>query len=130
MPLVDWLLEPAEVSRTINGAYMVVVTAISLSVLLLAWWTRDRNALRLYVLSIPIWLCIEGFGLATGMREYTHQWPLVYVVVAVMEDPGWVTLAYMIAWRLLERRFPGLAVLRGSAAEVGGGVSPPPSSSS
>jgi hypothetical protein len=109
MGLLDWLAEPAEVARTINGGYMIVVTAISLTVLFLAWWTRDRNAMRLYILSIPIWLLIEGFGLVTGMREYTAQQGLVYFVVAVMEDPGWVTLAYMVAWRLWERRFPHMA---------------------
>ena len=133
MSLLDWLTEPAEVARTINGAYMLVVTAISLSVLLAAWLTRDRNALRLYVLSIPIWLLIEGFGLATGLREYTEQRWLVYLVVAVMEDPGWVTLAYMVAWRVFQRQFPDAVVRRssGEGGAGGGGVTPgPPSSSS
>jgi hypothetical protein len=103
---------------------MVVVTAISLTVLFLAWWTKDRNAMRLYILSIPIWLLIEGFGLITGMREYTAQQGLVYFVVAVMEDPGWVTLAYMVAWRLWERRFPSLA--KHGASEVSPPLPPPP----
>jgi peptidoglycan/LPS O-acetylase OafA/YrhL len=125
--LADWLSESAEVSRTINGTYMIVVTAISLGVLYMAWRTKDRNAMRLYVLSIPIWLFIEGYGLVVGLREYTDQWPLVYFVVAVMEDPGWVTLGYMVAWRLFERRFPELAARR---AQEEGKVSPPPSSSS
>lgn len=125
MSLLEWLVGPAEVSRTINGTYMIVVTAISLSVLFMAWWTRDRNAVRLYLLSIPIWLFIEGFGLVTGMREYTAQTGLVYLVVAVMEDPGWVTLGYMVAWRLFERRFPGLAAAR--VGKVEEPTSPPPS---
>jgi hypothetical protein len=123
MGLLEWLTGPAEVARTINGGYMIVVTAISLTVLLLAWWTRDRNAMRLYLLSIPIWLFIEGFGLLSGMRGYTEQQGLVYLVVAVMEDPGWVTLAYMVAWRLWERRFPD------QVAPGSGEVTPPPPSS-
>ena len=127
MSLLDWLTESAEVSRTINGTYMIVVTVISLSVLYLAWRTRDRNALRLYLLSIPIWLFIEGFGLVVGLREYTDQWPLVYFVVAVMEDPGWVTLGYMVGWRLFEKRFPELTAQRKAAEEET--ASPPPSSS-
>ena len=126
MSLLEWLVEPAEVARTINGAYMIVVTVISLSVLFMAWWTKDRNALRLYILSIPIWLLIEGFGLVTGMREYTAQTGLVYFVVAVMEDPGWVTLGYMVAWRLFERRFPGMVEGRMAKGE---GATPPRSSS-
>ncbi|NIP34275.1 MAG: hypothetical protein GWN18_05035, partial [Thermoplasmata archaeon] len=107
MSLMDWLMTSAEVSRTINGAYMVVVSAIALSVLAFAFYTRDRNAVRLYILSIPIWLFIEGLGLFIwGIREYSSQVGLTYFVVAVMEDPGWVTLSYMVAWRLFERRFP------------------------
>ena len=128
MSLVDWLMGSAEIDRTINGAYMITVTAISLSVLFLAWWTKDRNAVRLYILSIPIWLLIEGLGLVAGWREYTEQVPLVYIIVAVMEDPGWVTLGYMVAWRLFERRFP--EVVRKRAAEVPAAeVTPPPSPS-
>lgn len=127
MSLLDWLMGPAEVSRTINGAYMLVVSAIALSVLAYAIWTRDRNAVRLYVLSIPIWLFIEGLGLfAWGIREYSSQVGLTYFVVAVMEDPGWVTLSYLVAWRLFERRFPGAS----GPDPAGDGVSPPSSSSS
>jgi hypothetical protein len=114
MSLLDWLMGSAEVSRTVNGWYMLVVTAISLGVLFLAWYTRDRNALRLYVLSIPIWLFIEGIGLVWGVREYSDQVGLTYFVVAVMEDPGWVTLSYMVAWRLFDRRFPGASAAEGT----------------
>ena len=128
MSLIDWLVDPAEVSRTINGAYMIIVSAISLTVLYLAWRTKDRNAIRLYLLSIPIWLAIEGFGLVQGWREYTDQVPLVYFVVAVMEDPGWVTLGYMVAWRLFERQFPEVMRQRVGGlpvGEVNSPVSPP-----
>ena len=125
MTLIDWLMTSAEVSRTINGAYMMVVSAIALSVLAFALYTRDRNAVRLYILSIPIWLLIEGVGLFVwGVREYSSQVGLTYFVVAVMEDPGWVTLSYMVAWRVFERQFP-----RGVEARTGGGDVPPPSSS-
>lgn len=126
MSLAEWLTGSAEVSRTINGAYMLVVFAIALAVLAYALWTRDRNAVRLYVLSIPVWLFIEGLGLFIwGIREYSDQLWTTYVVVAVFEDPGWVTLSYMVAWRLFRHRFP---VPSGTGGD-GGEVSPPASSS-
>lgn len=107
MSIMDWLMTSAEVSRTINGAYVIVVSAIAMSVLAYAIYTKDRNAVRLYLLSIPVWLFIEGFGLFVwGIREYSSQLGLTYFVVAVMEDPGWVTLSYMVAWRVFERQFP------------------------
>ena len=124
MSLLDWLMESAEVSRTINGWYMLIVSAISLSVLFFAWYTKDRNAVRLYILSIPIWLFIEGIGLVWGIREYSTNVGLTYFVVAVMEDPGWVTLSYMVAWRLFQRQFPHVAEGEMAKEEVS-----PPSSS-
>ena len=125
MSLMDWLMTSAEVSRTINGGYMIVVSVIAMSVLAFAIYTRDRNAVRLYLLSIPIWLFIEGLGLFIwGIREYSSQVGLTYFVVAVMEDPGWVTLSYIVAWRLFERQFPKVAEERAASAEVS-----PPSSS-
>ena len=125
MSLMDWLMTSAEVSRTINGGYMIVVSVIAMSVLAFAIYTRDRNAVRLYLLSIPIWLFIEGLGLFSwGIREYSSQVGLTYFVVAVMEDPGWVTLSYMVAWRVFERQFPKVVEERIASAEVS-----PPSSS-
>ncbi len=124
MSLLDWLMESAEVSRTINGWYMLMVSAISLSVLFFAWYTKDRNAVRLYILSIPIWLFIEGIGLVWGIREYSTNVGLTYFVVAVMEDPGWVTLSYIVAWRLFHRQFPHVAGGELAKEEVS-----PPSSS-
>ena len=119
MSILDWLMESAEVSRTINGTYMIVVSAIALSVLAFAFYTKDRNAVRLYILSIPIWLFIEGFGLFVwGIREYSSQVGLTYFVVAVMEDPGWVTLSYMVAWRVFERQFPKVVENRKAGEEV------------
>ena len=111
MGLLEWLAEPAEVSRTANIAYFIVVTGISLTVLYLAIRTRERdpNTLRLYIFSIPVWLAIEGLGLVTGWREYTDHVALSYFVVAVMEDPGWMALSYLVASRLFERRFPHVA---------------------
>ena len=126
MSLMDWLMESAEVSRSINGAYMIVVSAIAMSVLAFAFYTKDRNAIRLYILSIPIWLFIEGFGLFVwGVREYSSQVGLTYFVVAVMEDPGWVTLSYIVAWRVFERQFPKVVADRAEEEEV-----TPPSSAS
>ena len=124
MSILDWLMESAEVSRTINGWYMLAVSAISLTVLFLAWYTKDRNAVRRYILSIPIWLFIEGIGLVWGVREYSQNVGLTYFVVAVMEDPGWVTLSYMVAWRMFHRQFPHVTEVEGSTGEVS-----PPSSS-
>jgi hypothetical protein len=122
--LMDWLMGSAEVSRSINGAYMIVVSAIALSVLAFAIYTKDRNAIRLYILSIPIWLFIEGFGLFVwGVREYSSQVGLTYFVVAVMEDPGWVTLSYMVAWRVFQHRFPRLVEERTADGEVTPGSS-------
>jgi len=119
MSILDWLMESAEVSRTINGTYMIVVSAIALSVLAFAFYTKDRNAVRLYILSMPIWLFIEGFGLFVwGIREYSSQVGLTYFVVAVMEDPGWVTLSYMVAWRVFERQFPKVVEKRQDGEEV------------
>jgi hypothetical protein len=126
MSLLDWLMETAEVSRTINGAYMIVVCAIAVSVLAFAYWSKDRNAVRLYLLSIPIWLAIEGFGVFVwGVREYSDQLWTTYIVVAVFEDPGWVTLSYMVAWRAFRWQFPEVVDKRADEEEV----SPPPSAS-
>ncbi len=119
MSILDWLVGSAEVSRTINGTYMIVVSAIALSVLAFAIYSKDRNAVRLYILSIPIWLFIEGFGLFVwGIREYSSQVGLTYFVVAVMEDPGWVTLSYIVAWRVFERQFPKVVEKRQDGEEV------------
>jgi|MudIll2142460700_1097286.scaffolds.fasta_scaffold62147_3 hypothetical protein len=109
MGLLEWLLEPVNVSRTVTGGYLVLATCISLAVLAYALRTRDRNAVRLYVASIPIWMFIEGLGLVQGWRAYTEPVWLTYIVVAIMEDPGWVALAYMMGVKLIERRFPAMA---------------------
>jgi hypothetical protein len=108
MGILGWLGEGVEVSRTVNILYFLVVTGISLGVLYLALATRrrDPNTLRIYVYSIPVWLAIEGLGLVMGWREYTDHFALTYFVVAVMEDPGWMALAYLVGSRLMERRFP------------------------
>jgi len=123
---MDWLMETAEVSRTINGAYMIIVCAIALSVLGFAILSKDRNAIRLYLLSIPIWLFIEGFGVFVwGIRVYSDQLWTTYIVVAVFEDPGWVTLSYIVAWRVFQRQFPKVVDQRDAGEEV----TPPPSAS-
>ncbi len=109
MGLLEWLLEPVHVSRSVNVGYLILVTGISLAILAYALRTRDRNAVRLYFASIPIWMFIEGLGLIQGWRAYSGSVGLVYIVVAVMEDPGWVALAYMIGVRLMERKFPSLS---------------------
>lgn len=127
MGVLEWLGEGVEVSRTVSIAYFFIVTGISLAVLYLAVATRrrDPNTLRIYVYSIPVWLAIEGLGLAMGWREYTDHIALTYFVVAVMEDPGWMALAYLVGSRLMERRFPQM-VPDGTTVSVGVSETQPP----
>ncbi|MBN1539173.1 MAG: hypothetical protein JW939_03440 [Candidatus Thermoplasmatota archaeon] len=102
MSLLSWLLEEAHVQREVSFLYLAIVTAISLGVLFYALRTRNRNALYLYLFSLPVWGAIEGIGLLTGWRQYSASQALVYVVVSFMENPGWVTLAYIMSEKMLK----------------------------
>ena len=98
MSVIDWLMEPAFVSREVNWLYFIIVTLISLSVLFYALYTKNRRALYLYIFSIFVWVAIEGGFMLAGTRTYeSSSVPLAFFAVAVMEDPGWVCLAYIIA---------------------------------
>jgi hypothetical protein len=98
MSVVDWLTEPAFVSREVNWLYFIIVTMISLVVLVYAIHSKNRRAIYLYIFAIFVWVAIEGGSVLLGVRTYeSSAAPLAFVVVAVMEDPGWVCLAYMVA---------------------------------
>ncbi len=112
--LIDWLITPAEINRVVNVLYLIIVSCIALGVLITAIVTKNKNGIRIYLFSIPVWLFIEGFGLVTGLREYDINGPMfwiTYIVVAVGEDPGWVALAYMVSeWSLkfLANKYPNI----------------------
>lgn len=103
MSLLSWLLEEAHVDREVSYLYLIIVTAISLGVLAYVLKTRNRNAIYLYLFSLPVWGAIEGIGLLTGWRQYSSSPGLVFVVVSFMENPGWVTLAYLISEKMMKR---------------------------
>ena len=107
MGLIEWLASPATVSRDVNYLYFMIVLAITLTVLFIALYTKNKRALKMFVYSMAIWAFIEGFGLVTGMRVYTPSEDriLVFIFVALVEDSGWVCLGYMMAEQLY-KRFP------------------------
>lgn len=59
----------------------------------------------MFLFAMVIWAFIEGFGLLTGMRVYepNEDTLLVFIFVALVEDPGWVCLGYMMAEQLFKR---------------------------
>ena len=57
----------------------------------------------MFLFAMAVWAFIEGFGLATGMRVYSKDTILVFIFVALVEDPGWVCLGYMMAEQLFKR---------------------------
>ena len=105
MDLIEWLTSPAIVSRDVNYLYFLIVLAITLTVLFIAIYTKNKRALKMFVFAMGIWALIEGIGLLTGMRVYTpseHRFA-VFIFVALVEDPGWVCLGYMMAQQLYKR---------------------------
>lgn len=98
MEIVEWLTSPAYVERAVNNAYFVTVTIIALVVLSYAVYTRNRPAIYLFLFSLIVWPAIEGLVWGMGIRIYDSPSPqMVFAVVAFMEDPGWVCLAYMVS---------------------------------
>lgn len=83
----------------------MIVLCITLTVLAIALYTRNKRAVRMFVFAMGVWAIIEGIGLVTGMRHYTpaEDTALVFVFVAFVEDPGWVCLGYMIAEQIFKR---------------------------
>jgi len=77
----------------VNYAYFLVVLGITVTVLGIALYTKNKRAVKMFVFAMGIWALIEGIGLATGMRAYN-------------EDPGWVCLGFMMAEQLFKRLKP------------------------
>jgi hypothetical protein len=76
-----------------------------LTVLGIALYTRNKRAIKMFVFAMGIWALIEGIGLVTGMRIYSPSEDTAYVFffVALIEDPGWVCLGFMIAEQIFKR---------------------------
>ena len=105
MGLIEWLTSPANVSRDVNYLYFLIVLAITLTVVFIAIYTKNKRALKMFVFAMVIWALIEGIGLLTGMRIYLpseHRFA-VFIFIALVEDPGWVCLGYMMAEQLYKR---------------------------
>ena len=98
-------MSPASVSREVNYLYFLIVLGVTLTVLGIALYTKNKRAVRMFVFAMGVWAFIEGIGLVTGTRVYTppsERIP-VFLFVALVEDPGWVCLGYMIAEQLFKR---------------------------
>lgn len=91
------------VERHVNHTYFLIVLAITLTVLVIALYTKNKRAVKMFLFAIVVWAFIEGFGLVTGMRVYSEDTLLVFIFVALVEDPGWVCLGYMMAELLFKR---------------------------
>ena len=97
------MLSSADVSREVNYVYFIIVLAITTTVLLIAIYTRNKRAIRMFLYAMVVWAFIEGFGLVTGLRAYSKDTLIVFVFVALVEDPGWVCLGYMMAEQMFKR---------------------------
>lgn len=86
-----------------NYVYFLIVLAITATVLLIAIYTRNKRAIRMFLYAMVVWAFIEGFGLITGLRAYSKDTLIVFVFVALVEDPGWVCLGYMMAEKMFKR---------------------------
>ena len=95
-------------SREVNYLYFLIVLAITITVLGIAIYTKNRRAIIMFLYAMVVWACIEGFGLIAGMRVYEppKDQIMVFIFVALVEDPGWVCLGYMVAEKLY-KRWPG-----------------------
>jgi FtsH-binding integral membrane protein len=91
------------VERHVNHAYFLIVLAITITVLVIALYTKNKRAVKMFLFAMVIWAFIEGFGLVTGMRVYSEDTLLVFIFIALVEDPGWVCLGYMMAEQLFKR---------------------------
>lgn len=96
--LALWLAADAYVARHVNWLYFIGVLAITFTVLGYSLYTRNRNALRVFLYGAVVWPLIELAGLLSGWRVYLGA-PvvLIWILVGVFEDAGWVTLAYILA---------------------------------
>jgi len=57
----------------------------------------------MFIFAMAVWAFIEGFGLVTGLRVYSKDTLIVFGFVALVEDPGWVCLGYMMAEKMFKR---------------------------
>jgi len=103
MEIIEWISLPATVSREVNFAYFFIVLAITLTVVGIAVYTKNKRAIKMFLYAMIIWAFIESFGLVTGMRIYSKDTILVFFFVAFIEDPGWVCLGFMIAEQLFKK---------------------------
>ena len=105
MSVMEWLTSSAHVSRDVNYVYFLIVLAITLTVLGIALYTRNKRAVKIFIFAMAIWALIEGIGIITGMRVYMPPEDrfLVFIFVALVEDPGWVCLGYMMAEQMYKR---------------------------
>jgi hypothetical protein len=96
-------MSSAEVSREVNYLYFLIVLAITSTVLIIAIYTRNKRAVKMFLFAMIVWALIEGFGLVTGLRAYSKDTIIVFMFVALVEDPGWVCLGYMMAEQMYKR---------------------------
>jgi hypothetical protein len=92
-------LNSAHVSRTVNYLYFLVVLIITFTVLGIAIFTKNKRAIKMFLFAMAIWSLIELIGLVSGMRVYEPSGDriLIFLFVALVEDPGWICLCYMAA---------------------------------
>ena len=98
-------MTPAHVSREVNYLYFIVVLAITLIVLSVAFYTRNKRAVKIFFFAMVIWSIIETIGVISGMRVYepTSDRMIIFAFVSLVEDPGWCCLGYMLAEQLFKR---------------------------
>jgi len=98
-------MAPAEVCREVNYVYFLVVLGITLTVLGIALYTKNKRAVKMFLFAAVIWALIEGIGIVSGMRTYEPHSDrlLIFFFVAIIEDSGWVCLGYMMAEQLFKK---------------------------
>lgn len=98
-------MAPAEVCRHVNYVYFLVVLGITLTVLGIALYTKNKRAVKMFLFAAVVWTLIEGIGIVSGMRTYEPHSDrlLIFFFVAIVEDSGWVCLGYMMAEQMYKR---------------------------
>ena len=108
--IIDWLTAGAYVSRHINPAYILVVCIIATVVLGYIMLKRDMTAMRVFVYGFFVWLGVESFGLATGMRVYVTDNPMCLLFfISFFENAAWCALSFIVArwmYRRWKRKHP------------------------
>ncbi len=98
-------MAPAEVCRHVNYVYFLVVLGITLTVLGIALYTKNKRAVKMFLFAAVVWTLIEGIGIVSGMRTYEPHSDrlLIFFFVAIVEDSGWVCLGYMMTEQMYKR---------------------------